>query len=105
VGVPNLSTARSQRAGIMGKGKCCSGSGERVPQFRRLEATGGPLGLSVSPTKVLLGYSDSLYSSIVALSFQWVPVMLDFLEMNWQTRSPKPEQHSPLPTFPDYCKD
>jgi len=48
--------------------------------------------------------SDTL-SSLVALSFQWVPpaVMLDFQEMNGQTRSPKPEQHSPIPMFPAQC--
>jgi len=26
--------------------------------------------------------------------------MLDFLEINWQTHSLKPEQHFPLPMFP-----
>jgi len=30
---------------------------------------------------------------------------LDFLEMNWQTRSSKLEQHSPLLTGPGHCKD
>jgi len=60
------------------------------------------LGPSVSPTKlfwVIWDLSDSL-SSLVALSFQWVPSHAGLPEINGQTRLPKPEQHSPLPTFP-----
>jgi len=64
--------------------------------------------LSVFLTEVLLEYlglSDSL-SYHAALSFQWVLGMLVFLLINWQVRSPKPEQpfSFPCPLAPVIAK-
>jgi len=57
---------------------------------------------SVSPTQFRLGYLGSfrLLSSRVALSVQLVPGHAGLPEMNGQIRLPKPDQRSPLPTFP-----
>jgi len=58
---------------------------------------------SVSRTKVLWGSLDSfrlLLLSGISKLLVGPPVTLDFPVMNWQTRTPKPEQHFPLSMFP-----
>jgi len=61
------------------------------------------LGSSVSPTKILLGYLGSFRLPLLSTSSKLSVgplVMLEFSEMNWQTRLPKLEQQSPLLLFP-----